>query len=186
MNGLDVLILNAGIGCLVRLDEVPESDLSQCQRIMNVNYFANVHLSYYALNHLKASKGMIIVNSSLAGIGWSPGRCFYSASKHALRGFFNSLRTEVGDDIQITMTYPGFVLTEIHDVAYHAEGKALKRGKGFMTADKCAEIMLTGAANGERDHCMTWLGSFALKFTPFMGPLSDKIAIRKAKAGISQ
>lgn len=185
MDNIDVLLLNAGIGCLVRLDEVNESDINVCENVMTINYFANVYLSYFALPHLKNSKGMIIVNSSLAGIGWSPGRCFYSASKHALRGFFNSLRCEVGDKVQITTVYPGFVLSEIHDKAFHS-GNPLKRGAGFMTAERCSELILQGAANGERDYCMTWLGSFALKANPFMGGLSDFIAIRKAKAGISQ
>ena len=186
MGGIDVLILNAGVGCLVELEKVPEEDLDVCENVMNLNYTANVHLSYYALAALRKAKGMIIVVSSEAGIAWSPGRCFYSASKHALRGFFNSLRCEVGKEVQITMTYPGFVLTEIHDVAYHEQGKKLSRGKGFMSAERCAELILHGAAKSARDYCMTWMGAVAMKITPFAGSVSDRMAIRKAKAGISQ
>ena len=186
MGGIDVLLLNAGIGCLVELEKVPEEDLAVAQEVMNVNYLANVHLSFYALPLLRVSRGMIIVNSSLAGIGWSPGRCFYSASKHALRGFFNSLRCEVGHEVQVTMTYPGFVMSEIHDRAYHEKGKPLQRSGDFMSAERCAELILQGAAKGSRDYCMTWLGSFALKTTPFLGSLNDILAIRKANSGIKQ
>merc|ERR1712137_414168 len=182
MGGIDVLLLNAGIGCLVRLDKLPEEELSQVERVMNINYFANAYLSYFALDALKASKGMIIVNSSLAGIGWSPDRTIYSASKHALRGFFNSLRCEVGDLVQVTIVYPGFVLSEIHDRCYGNE--SVSRNSKFMSAERCAELILQGAAQGARDYPMTWLGSIGYKLNPFLGPLNDRIAIAKAKEGI--
>ena len=184
MGGIDVLLLNAGIGCLIRLEEVPESDLHVLENVTKINYFANVYLTYYALAELKKSKGMIIVNSSLAGIGWSPDRCFYSASKHALRGFFNSLRCEVGKDVQITVAYPDFVKSEIHDICYHDKSQALSRTGYFMSSEECANLILIGAAKGERDYCMTWTGTIALKVNPFLGPLADSIAIKKASSGI--
>lgn len=178
------MILNAGIGCLKRLEDIPESDLHVIHDVMNLNYFSYAHLTYHALTTLKQNRGVIIVNSSLAGIGWTPDRTVYSASKHALRGFFNSLRCEIGDKVQITTVYPGFVLTEIHDVCYGSE--SLSRKGSFMTAEKSAELILQGTANGARDYSLTWLGAFGYKMTPFLGPISDSIAIWKAKSGIAK
>jgi short-subunit dehydrogenase len=184
LGGIDVLLLNAGIGCLKRFDEIPESDLHVIKDVMNLNYFSYAHTTYHALDTLKQNRGMIIVNSSLAGIGWTPDRTVYSASKHALRGFFNSLRCEIGDQVQVTTVYPGFVLTEIHDVCYGSE--SLSRQGNFMTAEKGAELILQGAANGARDYNLTWLGAFAYKLGPILGPVSDIIAIRKAKSGLAK
>jgi short-subunit dehydrogenase len=184
MGGIDVLILNAGIGCLSRLDAIPEKDLHIVQDVMNVNYFANAHLTYYALDSLVRNRGMIIVNSSIAGVGWSPERTVYSASKHALRGFFNSLRCEIGDQVQITTVYPGFVLTELHDTCYGSE--TLTRKGEYMTAEKSAELILQGAADKVRDYNLTWLGALGYRVNPILGRISDIIAIRKAQSGIAR
>lgn len=181
MGGLDVLILNAGIGCLMTLAEAP--DTSTYRKVMDVNYFGCVYPTFYAMSHLRKSSGTIVVNSSLAGIGWTPGRTAYSASKHALRGFFNSLRCEE-KNVQITTVYPGFVLSEIHDRALKKEGgDELERDlSSFMTAERASELILHAAHAGERDYPLTGLGTFAFYAQAAMGGIADRIAIKKAAA----
>lgn len=71
---------------------------------MNTNFYANVNLTQAILPYIKQSKGKIIVISSLSGKFGLPSRTAYCASKFALNGFFEALRTE--EDIEIVMVYP--------------------------------------------------------------------------------
>jgi NAD(P)-dependent dehydrogenase (short-subunit alcohol dehydrogenase family) len=90
---IDILILNAGITMLKRLDEL--KNLDGVKELMDVNFWGAVYCTFHALKHLKESGGTICVVSSLLGKGWAPTRTAYAASKHALDGFFHSLRLEV-------------------------------------------------------------------------------------------
>ena len=93
---LDVLVNNAGMGMLARFEDV--TDLSLYERLMRVNYLGSVYPTFYALPHLKRSRGQIVAVSSLAGLNGVPGRTAYAATKHAQMGFFDSLRIELRDD----------------------------------------------------------------------------------------
>ena len=95
-SGVDVLVNNAGIGMLARFEDV--TDLSLYERLMRVNYLGSVYPTFYALPHLKRSRGQIVAVSSLAGLTGVPLRTAYAATKHAQMGFFDSLRIELRDD----------------------------------------------------------------------------------------
>src|SRR5262249_48243068 len=147
LGALDVLVNNAGIGMLARFDEV--SDLSVYDRLMKVNYLGCVYPTYYALPHLKKSRGQIVVMSSLAGLTGVPTRTAYAASKHAVFGFFDSLRIELdGTGVSVTIVAPYFVLSEIHRRAAGADGKALgttpMQEDKIMTAEECAALSVRG------------------------------------------
>ncbi|HZO10011.1 MAG TPA: SDR family oxidoreductase, partial [Myxococcota bacterium] len=90
---IDVLVNNAGMGMLARFEDV--TDLSQYERLMRVNYLGSVYPTFYALPHLKRSRGQIVAISSLAGLTGVPYRSAYCATKHAQMGFFDSLRIEL-------------------------------------------------------------------------------------------
>ena len=94
--GVDVLVNNAGMGMLARFEDV--TDLSLYERLMRVNYLGSVYPTFYALPHLKRSRGQIVAVSSLAGLNGVPMRTAYAATKHAQMGFFDSLRIELRDD----------------------------------------------------------------------------------------
>lgn len=84
---------------------------------MRTNYYANVYLTRYAIAHLKRSAGQIVVVSSMSGKVGTPSRSAYCASKFALGGFFEGLRTEdLGVDI--TVVYPPSLDTPMrsHDI----------------------------------------------------------------------
>ena len=75
---------------------------------MRVNYFGAVYCTHHALPHLKRTRGRIVGVSSLAGRTGVPTRTGDAASKHAMAGFFDSLRIELADDgVSVTMAYPG-------------------------------------------------------------------------------
>lgn len=182
---LDALILNAGRGSLKRFDDITEDDLQSYREIMDVNYWSCVWASYYALRHLRESKGVIVAISSLAGKVGPPARTGYAPTKHALQGFFNSLRCEVGSDIGITLICPGFVMSQIHDRALGVRGGSVAREQGsFMATDECARIVVQAVEQGKREEVMTPIGKVGVMLQPFIPSILDAIASKKAVAAL--
>lgn len=157
---LDTLVNNAGLSMWARFDEV--TDLSIFERIMRVNYLGSVWCTHHALPHLKRSRGRIVGVSSLTGKTGVPTRSAYAASKHAMAGFFDSLRIELeGTGVSVTMVYPGFVSTEIRERAFGPDGRPLGAGNSpvrereVMTAEECARRIVDAAAARRREVVMT-------------------------------
>jgi short-subunit dehydrogenase len=143
--GIDVLVNNAGGTMWTRLDEV--EDASIFERLMRLNYLGSVFPTYYALPHLKRSQGRVVGVASMAGLIGVPTRTGYSAAKHAVIGFFDSLRIEVaGAGVSVTLVCPDFVVSEIHTRALGADGRPLganpMANSKIMTAERCAELMI--------------------------------------------
>lgn len=109
---LSVVVHNAGIS---QRSRVLDTGLSVVRRIMEINYFGTVQLTQRLLpGMIESGGGEFIVITSLVGKFGSPLRSAYSASKHALHGFFDSLRAELGGrGIRVMMVCPGFIRTEI-------------------------------------------------------------------------
>src|SRR5579864_1129325 len=93
---LDALINNACIDMITRFEDVV--DLQLFERLMRVNYLGYVYPTYYALPELKRTRGRLVAVSSLAAMTGVPTRPGYAASKHAIFGFFDSLRIEEAED----------------------------------------------------------------------------------------
>lgn len=91
-NRIDAIFLNAGINSHFEFKDI--KDTSIFQTLMNTNFYANVNLTQAVLPYIKHSNGKIIVISSLSGKFGLPSRTAYCASKFALNGFFEALRTE--------------------------------------------------------------------------------------------
>ncbi len=118
--GVDVLVANAGI---THLGAFVDTDVAVIERVMDVNFFGAVNVTKAALDSLITRRGQIVVMSSVAGIAPLVTRAGYAASKHALHGFFESLRTElVADGVAVTMVCPSFVRTAIGDHALGGDG----------------------------------------------------------------
>ena len=162
---IDVLINNAGISMWARFDEI--SDLSLIEQIMRVNYFGSVYCTHYALPFLKQTQGRIVGISSLTGKTGVPTRSGYAASKHAMAGFFDTLRIELADyGISVTMIYPGFLATEVRQRAFAMDGKSLGispvREDKVMTVDTCARLIVKAAAQRKRELVMTLRGKLGM------------------------
>lgn len=150
---LDMLINNAGATMWSRLDEL--GDESVLERLMRVNYLGAAWITRHALPALKARRGRIVAVSSLAGLAGVPTRTGYAASKHAMTGFFDSLRIELaGSGVSVTVAAPDFVLTEIHRRAIGPDGRPLgaspMQESRIMSAEACAGIVLDAAARRRR------------------------------------
>jgi NAD(P)-dependent dehydrogenase (short-subunit alcohol dehydrogenase family) len=115
--GLDVLVNNAGITMWSRFEAI--TDLSVFEQLLAVNVMGSVRLTAAALPHLKASRGLIVAVASIAGLTGVPERTGYAASKHAMVGFFESLRIELRDSgVDVTIIAPDFVISQIHRRAW--------------------------------------------------------------------
>ena len=184
--GLDVLVHNAGISMWARFDEV--SDLSVYETLMRVNYLGCVFLTHHALPHLKSSRGRIVAVSSLAGLTGVPTRTGYAASKHAVFGFFDSLRIELeGSGVSVTIVAPDFVVSEIHRRSIGADGRPLgdspMQTAHLMTAEACAAHIVT-AMEGRRRLAILSLRGRLGRFVRLVAPgLIDRVAARAVRRG---
>ena len=125
---IDILINNAGIS---QMSLFENTNLSIFKKVMDVNFYGSVYCTKYALPYLKKSKGQIITLSSVAGFSPLYGRTAYSASKHALHGFFNSLQAEVrSDGVSVLLACPSFVKTNIEKRTFNEKGIPFGEKKG--------------------------------------------------------
>ena len=119
---LDGVINNAGISHRSLLQD---TDPAVIRRVMEVNFFGSLYLTHAALPHILARRGFIAAISSVAGYAPLIGRTGYAASKHALHGFFNSLRSEVEDaGVGVTLVCPSFIRTGIGAAGLGGDGAA--------------------------------------------------------------
>ncbi|MEO5782078.1 MAG: SDR family NAD(P)-dependent oxidoreductase, partial [Ginsengibacter sp.] len=91
---IDILINNAGISMRAL---VKDTDLATFKKVMDINFWGTVYCTKFALNEIIKAKGTIVGVSSIAGYRGLPGRSGYSASKHAVNGWLEALRTELID-----------------------------------------------------------------------------------------
>lgn len=152
--GLEIVFCNAGVSQRTTVDG---TSVDMLRKLMEINYFAPVAMAKeLLLRMVAAGGGRIAVTTSIAGYFGFPLRCGYSASKHALYGFFETLQAEYADKgISVTMVCPGRVRTNISLNAL-AEGGA-KYGKmdpgqaGGIPADKAARRIVRAIARRRRE-----------------------------------
>jgi NAD(P)-dependent dehydrogenase (short-subunit alcohol dehydrogenase family) len=162
--GVDVLVNNAGGTMWARLDEI--RDLTIFERLMRLNYLGSVYPTVYALPHLKRAQGRIVAVSSMAGLIGVPTRTGYSAAKHAVLGFFDSLRVELVDaGVSVTEVCPDFVVSEIHKRALGPDGRPLGDNpmakSKLMTTEECARLMIGAIERRDRLLITSARGRFA-------------------------
>jgi NAD(P)-dependent dehydrogenase (short-subunit alcohol dehydrogenase family) len=158
------------------------SDLGWYRRLMDINLWGAVWCTQAALPHLKANRGRIVAVSSLAGLNGVPGRTAYSASKFAMNGFFEALRTEVAaQGISVTLAYPGVVDTQIRLRGFNAAGQpAGKSGldeRGAMPVAECARLILDGIDHRRRDVVMTAQGKLGRWLKLIAPSLVDRLVM---------
>ena len=141
---IDVLVNNAGI---THRSAYRRTDPAVTRRVMEVNFFGSVHCTRAALDALCKSRGLIIVVSSVAGFAPLVARTGYAAAKHALHGFFESLRTELTDDgVGVLMVCPSFIDTGINRNALGGDGAPARHaqqvvGERAQPEDIAAQIL---------------------------------------------
>ncbi|KNA05182.1 hypothetical protein SOVF_192730 [Spinacia oleracea] len=155
---LDHLVSNAGITSISMLEDY--EDITIATSIMDINFWGAAYITRFAIPHLRNTRGKIIAMSSSASWLPTPRMSIYNASKAAMVAFFETLRVELGSDIQITIATPGFVESEM------TKGKHLAP-EGLMNVDvnmrdvqvsvlpiasgqSCAKAIIDSVCRGDR------------------------------------
>jgi len=120
---IDILVNNGGISQRAFAND---TSIDVDKRIMDINYTGTVALTKAVLPHfIEKKQGHVVVTTSIVGKIGTPLRSTYAASKHALHGFFDSLRAEVyKDNIDVTLICPGYVTTNVSMNALTGDGTA--------------------------------------------------------------
>jgi short-subunit dehydrogenase len=183
---IDVLINNAAFGMWVKFEDIQAPAFFE--ELVRVNYLGCVYCTFYALPYLKQTRGRLVAVSSLAGKTGVPFRSGYSASKHALGGFFDSLRVELMDSgVTVTLAFPDFVATGIRAHNLGKDGKPLgvspAHEEKFMSAEECACWIVRGTARREREVVMTSRGKWIALGRLIAPALVDHLARRAMEQG---
>uniref|UniRef100_A0ACD5ZB81 Uncharacterized protein n=1 Tax=Avena sativa TaxID=4498 RepID=A0ACD5ZB81_AVESA len=102
--------------------------------MMDVNFWGSIYPTYYALPHLKASRGKLVVCSSVAGTVASSRMSLYNATKAAQIRFYETLRSELGSDVGVTILTPGYVVSEI------TQGKAIQKDGELAVNEETRDV----------------------------------------------
>lgn len=176
-NQIDVLINNAGLSMRALFNDL---DLSVLKNLMDVNFWGTVYCTKYALPEILKTRGSIIGVSSIAGYRGLPGRTGYSASKFAMNGFMESLRTELlKKGVHVMVACPGFTASNIRFTALAKDGAAhgetsMEEGK-MMTSEEVAMRIADGVADRKRTLVMTGQGKLTVWINKLLPALADKL-----------
>ena len=180
---VDILVNNGGVS---QRALAADSLLAVERTMMEVNYFGTVALTKAVLPAMLAhGAGHVVVISSVMGYIGTPGRSTYAASKHALHGYFDSLRAEVWrTGVMVTLVCPGYVRTKVSDNALDARGE--KHGvtdathQRGITAERCAEATLRAIARGKEEISVGGLETWAITLKRFLPGVFSRV-IRRMK-----
>jgi short-subunit dehydrogenase len=155
---IDTLINNAGVNMTDRFVDL--RDLKVFEYVMAVDFFGQLYPTHAALPYLKTTGGRIVTVGSFKSFFANARADAYTASKHALVGFFGSLRIELaGTGVTVTLVFPPWVATELRTRALDEEGKPWgglsRHEQGAMSSDACAQLILKAAAERKREAVMS-------------------------------
>lgn len=180
-NTLDVLVNNAGLSMHAWFEDITKLDTFET--LFRTNVMSAIWCTHAALPHLKASKGLIVGVSSLAGKTGVPARTTYCTSKFAMDGFFQALRLELkGTGVDVCTIFPGVVATNIR--RHGLKGDGLEAGfsglkeEGAMTVEDCARQMMRAIECRKRELIMTSKARIGIKLKAFAPSIVDNMAIK--------
>ena len=177
---LDILVNNAGMSMWAKFEDL--TDLSIFNNLYQLNVTSVAYCTHAALPYLKKSAGMIVGVASVAGITGVPTRTAYSASKHALIGFLDSLRIELLPyQIDVVCVAPDFVVSEIHKRALDGNGVPLgaspmKQSK-IMTTERCCTLIVQAMQEKQRLAVLSTRGKIGRWLKLLWPSLIDKLAL---------
>ncbi len=175
--GIDILINNAGISMRGLL---MDTDMEVFKKVMDINFFGALYCTKLALPSIVERKGTIVGVSSIAGYRGLPGRSGYSASKFALNGWLEAIRTELSvSDVNVMWVCPGFTRSNIRNAALNehakAQGESPLNESELMSAEACAKEILQAIAQKKRTLVLTFKGKQTVFLNKFFPSLADKL-----------
>jgi short-subunit dehydrogenase len=174
---VDTLIICSGVLSVLPFEDLPIELIS---KIMNINAIAPIETTKIFLPELLRNSGQIIIVSSASGTIPAPTRSLYTASKHALTGFFRSLRIEVGHKIHICHVMPGSVDTPLRATALDAnESLTSTTSRKAMAPSDCASKILTAASESQDEVYIPYYYKIATALSVYFPNLINHIAKKK-------
>ena len=178
---IDILINNAGLSMRALFKDL---DLEVMRRLMNTNFWGTVYCTKYALPYLLEQKGSVVGISSVAGYIGLPGRAGYSASKFAMHGFLETLRTEnLRTGLHVLIAAPGFTASNVRKSALtadgHAQGETPRSEEKMMSADEVAVHLYRAIKRRKRTLILTFIeGKFSVWLRKWWPSLVDDLTYR--------
>lgn len=180
---IDLLINNAGISMRAMFETV---DLNVLKQVMDINFWGTVYATQAALPHIKAVKGGIIGISSIAGYRGLPVRTGYSASKFAMNGFLEALRTELLETgVHVLIACPGFTASNIRAASLNSEGKitgdSMRDEGAMMSAEEVATRIAEAYQDKKKTLVLTFQGKLTVFLNKWMNGFLDRIVYNTLK-----
>jgi short-subunit dehydrogenase len=177
---IDILINNAGVSMRALVQDV---DFETIRRVMDINFWGTVYCTKFALDHIIKNKGTIVGVSSIAGYRGLPGRSGYSASKYAVNGWLEALRTELLESgTNVMWVCPGFTSSNIRNAALNSKGESQGESPmdegAMMSSEECAGHIANAIEKRKRTLVLTFTGKRAVFMNKFFPALADKL-VRK-------
>ena len=178
---IDILINNAGISMRSMF---ADCDLNVIKSLMDINFWGTVYATKYALPYIKATKGSIVGVSSIAGYRGLPVRTGYSASKFAVNGFLEALRTELlQTGVHVLTACPGFTASNIRVAALgsdgNSKGETMRDEVNMMSSEEVADRILKAVKNRDRDMILTFKGKAIIWINKLFPKLADKLTFNE-------
>lgn len=173
---IDILINNAGISMRALFEEL---DLEIVKKVMEINFFGVLYATKYCLPEIIKNKGSVIGISSIAGYRGLPGRTGYSASKFALNGFLEVLRTELlKKEVHVLTACPGFTASNIRKRSLtkdgSQQGESPRNESDMMTAEECARHIYNATVRRKKILILTTQGKFVVFMNKWFPGLMDR------------
>ena len=174
---IDVLINNAGISMRALVSEVSVQTL---QNVMDINFWGTVYCTKAALPSIQQNKGVIVGVSSIAGYRGLPGRSGYSASKFALNGWLEALKTELyASGTHVMWVCPGFTTSNIRNAALDknakAQGESPMDEGAMMSSEQCATHIIHAIEKRSRSLVLTFTGKRTVFMNKYFPAWADKL-----------
>jgi short-subunit dehydrogenase len=174
---IDVLINNAGISMRALVSEVSVQTL---QNVMDINFWGTVYCTKAALPSIQQNKGVIVGVSSIAGYRGLPGRSGYSASKFALNGWLEALKTELyASGTHVMWVCPGFTTSNIRNAALDknakAQGESPMDEGSMMSSEDCATHIIHAIEKRKRSLVLTFTGKRTVFMNKYFPAWADKL-----------
>jgi NAD(P)-dependent dehydrogenase (short-subunit alcohol dehydrogenase family) len=179
---LDVLLCSAGVSMRASFSETEPDALEQ---VMRVNFFGTMYTTYYAIPHVKKTRGSLVAISSLTGKRGTPSFALYGASKFAVHGLYESLRLELAPDgVHVGLFAPGFVDTPLRERVLGPDGRpradTLVMPFRIWPVERCVQCIERLILKRQAEVLLPWFVRPLLALDEFVGGrLGDRYLARK-------
>lgn len=177
---IDILINNAGISMRALFEDV---DLDVVKKVMDINFYGVLYATKYCLPEIIRNKGSVVGISSIAGFRGLPARTGYSASKFALQGFLEVLRTEMlYKGVHVLTACPGFTASNIRKTALTADGsqqnESPRKEENMMSAGECARHIYRATRKRKKYLILTFQGKMTVFLNKWFPGWMDKMVYK--------